>query len=177
MPFNPLHLLKAMLLKSLEDSLKQVEMILCALSELPEHKAQEAYIGQRIGSHIRHVTDHFTALLKLSDSDTIDYNSRSRNSPTETDIAYAREHVADIMQSLENAVFGDRTVVCVSEVDVTETKSAEFKSTADREALWVFNHTIHHIALIKILAEQSGIRFDHRLGLAPATASFERSSN
>ena len=144
---------------------------------MDEDTAVDAYIGKRIGSHVRHVTDHMVALLRLSESDTVDYNLRSRNSPTETDIAYALTHINDLIQQVDTVEFGPREVVCVSEIDVREAKSAAIPSTADREALWVFNHTIHHIALIKTLAEQAGLEFDANLGVAPATASFLRAGN
>lgn len=163
-----------MFYNSLKDSLLQVETILSSIAELPDTEAYEAYVGQRIGCHVRHVVDHFIALLKLSESDTIDYNLRSRNSLTETDIAYARNQISEVIDRLRSASFGSREVVCISEIDVSETKSVALKSTADREALWVFNHTIHHVALIKVLAEQSGLTFNSELGVAPATASSVR---
>ncbi|MEO0508615.1 MAG: DinB family protein [Verrucomicrobiota bacterium] len=166
-----------MLHNSLKKSLLQVETILAGIAELPALEAHEAYVGKRIGSHVRHVVDHFLALLKLTASDTVDYNLRSRNSPTETDIAYARNQVAGIIDSLESVIFGSREVVCLSEIDISESKTAAFNSTADREALWVLNHTIHHIALIKLIAEQSGLSLSSDLGVAPATASFQRASS
>ena len=164
-----------MLCKPLQDSLRQVDTLLKGIESLPATIAHKVYCEQRVGSHVRHISDHFTALLCLTDSDTVDYNHRTRNSPIETDIDQARVLVAQLIDSVESAEFGSREVECISEVDISETKSATFTSTADREALWVFNHTIHHIALIKLLAENAGLQFDSDLGVAPATATFQRS--
>ena len=165
-----------MLLKPLQDSLQQINTVLGSIARLDREESQQVYVGARIGNHVRHVLDHFYALLQLADSHTVDYNVRSRDSLTETDIGFAQAQIDEILVKLDNMEFDDRVVECVSEIDVAESKSASFPSTASREGLWVLNHTIHHVALIKVLAEQRGILLSEQIGLAPATATYQRAN-
>ena len=165
-----------MLLNSLKESLEQIQTILDAIAQLPSDAANDIYAGKRVGSHVRHALDHFTALLQLSERDTVDYNVRSRESLTETNIDYASNQITTIKEQLEILALDSREVSCISEFDTKETKTLKFKSTVSREALWVLNHTIHHIALIKLLAEQGGLKLPEKLGVAPATASHQRVS-
>ena len=166
-----------MLRSALIDTLSQIEEILDAILKLPDNQTAVLYIDTRVGSHVRHALDHYKALLLLEDSDVVDYNLRSRQSPMETDVDAAKREIAIIREQLCMFTYKDRSVRVVSEISCSETEVGEFESFLFREILWVVNHTIHHAAMIKVLLGQRGLCLADHIGLAPATASYERGND
>ena len=65
----------------------------------------------------------------------------------------------------------------VSEVSLSETESVCISSSFIRELIFTSSHTVHHYALISVLAKLQGAKIQSGVGVAPATASFIRDSS
>ena len=50
----------------------------------------------------------------------------------------------------------------------------EIPSNYARELLYLINHAIHHVAIIKLILEHNGVSVPSYIGLAPGTASYLR---
>ena len=53
-------------------------------------------------------------------------------------------------------------------------QSEKMTSNIGRELLYLINHSIHHMAYATLLARTHGIELPAGIGLAPGTASYER---
>jgi uncharacterized damage-inducible protein DinB len=129
---------------------------------------------QPIGTHVRHIIDHYWAFQQGLVSGSIDYNRRHRDTSLETDRQQATEALQMIYQWLQKQDLANRPIIVVCEISVSQKESASIESCVDRELVYLLNHTLHHIAYANLLAKSLGLKTPRHLGVAPATASFLR---
>ena len=166
-----------MLLSATIDSLGQINTIVNLIKQHSPDMVEHLFVEQRIGTHIRHVHDHFKALHAGRTSGTVDYNRRSRNSQAETNIAICEEEHQWLLAAMSDAVPRNFALRVISEIDCFERKNTEISSNLDRELLYLINHTIHHVAIIKLILEHHKIDVPAYIGLAPGTATYLRQLN
>ncbi|WJG09830.1 hypothetical protein [Aliiglaciecola sp. LCG003] len=128
------------------------------------------------GAHMRHIIDHYTALISGVESGIIDYNKRDRLSNLETCPVLAKTKWDDIehwfLQHSEVSLQHELQVI--SEISITQAKSVQVTSTLGRELVFVANHAIHHFFLLAVLRSLQGKSSPNSFGIAPATATFDR---
>ncbi|TQV72598.1 hypothetical protein FKG94_18025 [Exilibacterium tricleocarpae] len=129
-----------------------------------------------IGCHVRHILDHFAALHGAAQTGRINYNTRSRGSDIEVDPASALARIAVLSSWVDNRGLQDRAIEIESEVSVSHYENVCMPGSLYREVIYVINHTIHHIAYARMIAGRMGITLDDYLGIAPATATYLRST-
>ena len=132
-------------------------------------------VGSPIGKHVRHILDHFDALIDGLDSGFIDYNKRTRNSRCEIDTAVAFDRLSTIRNTLAKLGDLEIPVAVVTEVSIHQKLSKTINSNFERELAYVESHTIHHLAYIKLIAKYLNVEIDASVGIAPATATYLRS--
>ncbi|MFC3095177.1 DinB family protein [Alteromonas sediminis] len=117
-----------------------------------------------IGEHIRHILDHYQALMLGLGAAYIDYNQRARHSSVESDLSMALtywEQVSEWLANLSEQEHEKKLKV------VTEHNTVW--STLGRELSFVSSHAIHHFAFIKQLAAAFAVSLPSHVGVAPAT--------
>jgi hypothetical protein len=127
-----------------------------------------------IGPHMRHAYEHLIALMDGCAEGVVRYDARERNTALETEPTTFVEAMDDVVawaQQLVPAMLDDPLVVCqIPRVDAPETRSS---STLRRELLFLTSHTIHHLAIVAMLAELQGINLPPDLGVAYSTTTHE----
>ncbi len=131
--------------------------------------------GGTIGKHVRHVLDHYAAILVGVESATpIDYDHRERDVPMETRRQSALdgvEHTRRRLRGLSVAQLdGPVRVRVMLACDGAE---AELGSTLARELAFATHHAVHHHAMIRAIAEEQGVAPAAEFGKAPSTLSYE----
>ena len=124
-----------------------------------------------IGAHIRHVIDHFLALMASTNSGHIDYNKRHRHNNVEQfpDKAIAEfEVITNWLANIDSNTLNN-TVLVTSEIDVSHEHSATCESTLERELMFASSHAIHHYAIIRIMCNMQNKHIPKFFGYAPAT--------
>jgi len=162
------------LLNATINSLTQVVDSLMYLNGVQHPQAKDIYRSLNIGRHVRHIHDHFLALEKGRENQLINYNLRNRDSAIEKDLGYAIIAFNKLILNVRLLDNNDEKVEIISEIDCTLTISQSFSSSFSRELLYLINHTIHHIAYIKLLLKSVNIDLPEHIGIAPSTASFLR---
>lgn len=81
-------------------SLHQLESLLVAVSPTAYRRGFDAEARQTLGRHVRHILDHYQALLNGVDVACIDYEARVREPDLEQDPAVARERLGQIREGL-----------------------------------------------------------------------------
>lgn len=165
-----------MLRESLLQALDQIRRILDRLDGLAAAGGGHLYAETGIGRHLRHINDHFLALMEGGETGSVDYNRRHRDSPVECDLQAGREQLEGILHWCREADLTQRPLRIVSEIDCRATRSLDFESNLSRELLYLINHTIHHAAYIRLRLAQEGVELPEDIGLAPGTASYLRIS-
>tara|TARA_Y100001949_G_scaffold152171_1_gene138393 strand:- start:3342 stop:3881 length:540 start_codon:yes stop_codon:yes gene_type:complete len=164
----------------LEQTLDQVETVLIELQKLPPMIADRLYVETRCGVHVRHILDHWRAILRIytQSEDIVDYDRRNRYSEIESN----REACQNAIQLIHEDIIKtnterDRAIRIKSEFDTESEQSGLFASSLKREWLYVINHTIHHLAHIRLLLNNEGVKLPEHLGVAPSTRTFQRSDD
>ena len=118
-----------------------------------------------IGQHIRHCVEHYEEFVAaLRKNREVDYDKRPRDLHLETDIteAIARlRKIRDEFSLLNESCKPLQVRDC--EVDIVSA------SSICRELQFLVSHTVHHFALISVIAGLNGVRTPEDFGIAPST--------
>ena len=134
-----------------------------------------------IGKHMRHILDHFAAVLLSPGLDSvltgapIDYDQRNRNTPDETMRSAAIGRIHACCRELGSLGAGsDDRPVTVRMMMAADGTNATMKTTLGRELAFAAHHAQHHLAMIAAIAREQGATVPCGLGKAPSTLNFER---
>ena len=138
--------------------------------------------SQAIGPHIRHIIEHYTALLVAlgSASALVDYDARDRDMRIQSvpdatlaklwELQTTMRRFADTVglhANLKHPLVTRLQAGNVGEFTV------EVATTLGRELMFLSSHTVHHFALIGHYSKAAGVEMGHDFGKAPATLAFE----
>jgi hypothetical protein len=123
-----------------------------------------------IGGHTRHIIELIQCVNKGYDSDTVDYLNRIRNLDLENSKSLALEVLLEIEKELKRS---DKNLKMVVE---NTTLDCSVNTTYFREVVYNTEHTIHHLALIKVaLLEMNLDLVNHDFGMAYSTIQYQAS--
>lgn len=124
-----------------------------------------------LGKHVRHIIDHYDALLGERAADrAIDYEHRRRETALEQEPAQAAQRLAAIERSLPRLAGGDASGAWALRYPVdTSGDPLTLATSLARELAFLTSHTIHHMAIIGLLAEQCGHELPAAFGVHPST--------
>lgn len=157
---------------SIEHLFKQLKDLVVQLSDeqykMPCRVLYEASTGQ----HLRHVIELFTELNKGYDSGTVNYDLRQRNLAIETDREYA---MAEMKSVLHQLVKPNKPLELQGDYATEDTMLTSVSTNYYRELIYNFEHTIHHMALIKSgLTEMPGVMVPGDFGVAMSTLKYRQ---
>ncbi|WP_375748585.1 DinB family protein [Vibrio sp. HN007] len=134
------------------------------------------YVDSSMGEHLRHILDLYHAVINEAQTGVIDYDHRRRGAAVERERTIGIDELLQVKNWLENIETEtlQKQVTILSEATISSQKICEVKSTLQRELLFVGSHTIHHFALINVVAKYLKLETDARFGYAPATATYLR---
>jgi uncharacterized damage-inducible protein DinB len=162
------------LLKSgCQQSLSQCKELLELLSE-DDYRAGGEH-SSSIGGHVRHILDRFQSFFHGLPLNDIDYDDRERDKSIEGSLAGAKVALTSVLQRL-NALTSSEVqslALTVSETVNDQGVTVRVSSTAQRELMGLVTHSIHHLAIIALIAKGLGYTVDQRFGKAPSTLVFE----
>ena len=124
-----------------------------------------------IGEHVRHCLDHVSALVSADPSSCLSYDHRERGTAVETDPVQALRSLQLLRLKIAVGRWSTRLdePICVISTVTQSGVMLSGMSTLARELAFVLNHTIHHQAMIGLLASLLGCDVPDRFGFAPST--------
>lgn len=151
--------------------LGQLERLLEGLSESDYQKRSGAQGQHTIGKHVRHIIDHYDAFLKSlhpASNGSLDYEDRERNTALETspEVAVAR------LRELDAALRDHRNLGHETQLMMIHQAGEGHLTTptsVGRELIFLSSHTIHHMAILGMLAEEAGLSLPVEFGVHPST--------
>ena len=127
-----------------------------------------------IGVHVRHIIDRYQCFFDGLGAGRINYDDRRRGTPVETEVATAAGAVADTRRRCDIRHLESRGAdIVVRELVHYDGEPASADSTLDRELMGLITHSIHHLAIIALLARNQGYPVPKNLGKAPSTIAAE----
>ena len=126
---------------------------------------------------VRHIIDHVWAFQEGINTGVIDYNLRHRDTCLERDPQLALQALDDFVTWLNQAPNNNVELTVITEISVSHCESISTPSNSHRELAYLVNHALHHIAYANVLAKSIGLQPADYLGVAPATATYQREQN
>ncbi len=132
-----------------------------------------------VGAHLRHIVEHYEALVFPADHGMVDYDSRARDRELEGNPALARKRLLALRARLDELVpLALLTVVQVhGQCGIAGEFNFAMTSCIGRELAFLASHTVHHFALLEPHCRQHGIPTPADFGQAPSTVAHARGSS
>jgi hypothetical protein len=129
-----------------------------------------------LGQHVRHILEFHQCLSKAdSGNPVVCYDQRERDHKIEQDINVALKTIKEIIEILE--LKKDDFSVFLKTLG-EKGNEMKIETTFFRELWYVYEHTTHHMAILKIGAFLLGIPYlPENFGVADSTIAFRKSQN
>lgn len=150
-------------------SLQQLEALLAVLSPAQYRHAFDAEGKQTLGRHLRHILDHYQALLEGGGTGRIDYESRERDPGLEREPARALQRLSEVRDGLARLTEHSSTPLQLTYRAEEGGVSLSLTTSLARELAFLTSHTVHHMALLGLLAQQLGVTLPGDFGVHPST--------
>lgn len=152
---------------------EQASLLHTAISALPENAYQQkipALYHASIGDHTRHIVEILQCAVYGHASGVIDYHNRERNMLLAEDPSLALDRLQHLILGCKR----ENKAVNVIHGDANQ-HEGQVLSTYYREILYNVEHTIHHMALIKVGLFHLGVQdLPDGFGMAYATLNFQK---
>jgi hypothetical protein len=146
-----------------------------ALVSAHERAGAPAY-ARPVGAHLRHVVEHFEALLQPALPGVVDYDQRPRDAALERSTQVARQRLLKLKSVLSRlpAAALQGPVQVRGRGGLGGEFSFEVPSSIARELVFVASHAVHHYAVLQPHCQLHDIVIGDSFGRAPATVAHER---
>jgi hypothetical protein len=169
----------------------QINNLLEQISNLLEDLSDEQYSlplsifsNASIGQHTRHIIEFFLELFKGYDQGVVDYDNRKRSHAIETNRQCALLKLQEVADQLarpdkELWLMADfesvEPSVEVSLVRKAGCSTARIRTNYQRELVYNLEHTVHHMALLRIGVSALGdLTLPENFGVALSTQKFRK---
>jgi hypothetical protein len=161
----PLHEILKPVFSLLRGSLRQMT------AEQYTHPCEQLNLSS-VGQHVRHIIEMYQCLEEGYLTGTVDYDLRRRDVRIETDIAFALERMGPMLAGVDKP---DKHITLTGNYRYGEEGVLRLSTYYHREVLYNMEHTVHHMALIRIGLVELGFRdIPSEFGVAPATVRHQR---
>ena len=159
---------------------QEVKNVIVQLSGSIENLSPEDYSmpcqnlsNATIGQHVRHIIEMFICLDHGYQTGTINYENRKRDKLIEQDKNFARLALKEIHSGLSKP---DKSLILEGVYNDDFSNIIQFPTNYYREIIYNLEHTIHHMALIRVgLKELTQVELPENYGVASATVKHNRS--
>ena len=125
-----------------------------------------------VGQHVRHVIELYSCLFSGYQTGKVNYDERKRNAILETDRSFAVERMKEIIQKMERP---DKELILQTSCTETAEETLPINTNYFRELVYNLEHTVHHMALIRIgIHEVSNILLPEDFGVAASTIKYRK---
>lgn len=148
----------------------QLKELLKNLTDEQYSRSVAVLSGASIGQHIRHVIEFFQELEKGYKTGLVNYDGRKRNYTLETRRLVAIQELGGI----ETVVAKENKVLTLAaDFGGEEGNTCEVPTNYQRELAYNLEHTIHHMALLRIgVNEVATIELPENFGVAMSTLKY-----
>ena len=156
-----------------------VNNIFVQLADSLNQLSQEEYsqpcktlFNNTIGQHVRHIIELFQCLEKGYENGVVNYEKRKRDTTIEADKELASRLLLEIHGGLSKE---NKALTLEASYDDHTTDPILFDTNYNREIAYNLEHTIHHMALIRVgINEISSIELPEDFGVASSTVKYRK---
>jgi len=151
--------------KTLEDTL----LLLSKLNNSLYNQTIPALFNGTLGKQVRHLIELYQCLLLQRNNAVVNYDARARDILLETNIEVAKTAIQHLIVHLPNIQLQETLIL-----KTMLSPSQEIPTNVSRELLYLHDHSIHHLALIRVGIQltQPNISIPAHLGVALSTLKY-----
>lgn len=158
--------------QSIKNILTQLSDSLFCLNDHEYTTPSNQLFGASIGQHVRHIIELFECLYKGYQTGLVNYEKRERSRQLETDKNLARCHLLNIYESVQQP---DKTLLLEANYTEQPGETILIGTNYYRELVYNLEHTVHHMALIRIgFKDVSNIEVPEEFGVAASTLKYKK---
>ena len=156
-----------------ENILLQLKQVLINISNEEYTLPLEIFSGASIAQHTRHILEFYICLISNCDCDILNYDLRKRDQNIEQSLDFC---IAKISETIEELKFLNADKKLSLEA-IQGGKTIKVDTTFNREILYAIEHTVHHMAIIKmgILINFTHVTIPENFGVAESTIQYKTS--
>ncbi|MBL7472644.1 hypothetical protein [Robertkochia sediminum] len=152
----------------------QLQMLDALLQQLdtPGYGTPVPVLGNSsIGMHVRHILEFYQCLRDGCADGMVNYDRRKRDVATETDLLAAGIALKEVVHFVNSCTVNASVRLLSGEEEGDKKGLIAIDSSLFRELLYNLEHTIHHLAMIRIALRATGMEHlvAERFGVAPST--------
>ena len=150
----------------------QLSQTLGQLSDDEYRQPSKVLLSATIGQHVRHIIELFQCLEKGYNEGIVNYEKRKRDYQIETDKELATSLLKEIYQNIDRS---NKDIFLEAEDYCDPIEIVSIPSNYYRELAYNLEHTIHHMALIRVgINEVSSVRLPEEFGVAYSTVKYRQ---
>lgn len=161
-----------MLTQPIQHVFVQLTETLNQLSNEEYTRRSKIIMNATIGQHVRHIIELFQCLEKGYQTGTVNYEKRKRDYRIETEKDLAISLLTDIYRHIEKP---NKAIILEAEDYCDDVQVVSIPSNYYRELAYNLEHTIHHMALIRVgVNEVSEVELPDEFGVAYSTIKYRQ---
>jgi uncharacterized damage-inducible protein DinB len=155
--------------------LEQLAAVLAQLSPADYKKELKVLNTGTIGQHVRHILEFYGCLLQGATCGCVDYDSRQRNLRLEADHAYALDYLAQIDLQISKL----QAIPVKLAIGFGCEQAQQIPTSMERELTYLIEHSIHHLAIIKIalVSNFEAVQIPQNFGVAYSTIQYHKNKS
>ncbi|NRF37663.1 hypothetical protein [Pedobacter foliorum] len=151
----------------------QMESMLDCLSDQQYTQKIGIMSNSSIGAHVRHVIEFYLELNQGYSNGNVNYDLRKRDHTIESSRDFALLKLEETLMALDKP---DRQLQLSGSYSLADEAGFSVPSSYYRELIYNREHTVHHMALMRIGVERvSSIQLPAHFGLAVSTLKHKQS--
>jgi hypothetical protein len=161
-----------MLKQPIQHVFVQLSETLNQLSNEEYMQPSEILLNATIGQHVRHIIELFQCLEKGYSEGVVNYEKRKRDYQIETNKELAASLLKEIYHNIERS---NKEIILEAEDYCDSMQIVLIPSNYYRELAYNLEHTIHHMALIRVgINEVSSVELPDEFGVAYSTVKYRQ---
>jgi hypothetical protein len=156
----------------IQELLLQLQDVLENLTDRQYAAPVDLLSGATIGQHVRHIVEFFQELIHGYKDGTVNYDRRNRNPILEVDRCLVIDLLSETALGVNRP---DKDLLLVARLSSGESEPVIIRTNYYRELLYNIEHTVHHMALLRIAVNAvSTISLPPDFGVAASTIKFRQ---
>ena len=131
-----------------------------------------------IGAQTRHVLEFIGIFVSHVSVGAINYDLRERNLELEMNAKTAQSEINRLCEALlKLQSLKSEQILSFEGMSDCDTQSSIVDSSVGRERFYLIDHTVHHLALLKLMCHAAHIKLPEDIGVSAATMKYQSSQS
>ncbi|MEL4308712.1 DinB family protein [Joostella sp. CR20] len=151
--------------------LHQLQTIITVLTPKQYAMPLSVLNNSSIGMHVRHILEFYQCLISGLETGIVNYDKRKRSLELETQPNFSLQLIHEIKQFLESCTANISLELEASYALTENENPIKTPTNLYRELMYNIEHTVHHLAIIKIGFKtlDCQVEIDENIGVASST--------